>query len=869
MAAAAANGGGGGPPTGLRFVPLLGVHGRGPLSYLLELEGFTFLLDCGWNDAYDPQLLAPVLAALPRIDAVLLSHSDLAHLGALPYLVGRCGLAAPVYATTPVHKMGQMAMYDQYLAQQAQADFDVFNLDDVDAAFARVTPLRYQQNMALSGKGAGIMVTPFAAGHLLGGAVWRVRRNGEDYVYAVDYNHRKERHLNGTVLESAFQRPALLISDAWNALRTAPERPNKEQELLAAIMATLRGDGSVLIPIDTAGRLLELVLLLERYWSEHRLTYPLVLLSAMAYSTLEFAKSQLEWMNEALVRQLGHARDNPFSTRFLKLCGSREELTHLPHGPKLVLASMPSLEAGYSRNLFADWAEDPRNAIIFVMSAAEGTLGERVQQLAGSGGSGGSGGGGVAAGQAKLPQGRQQRGEQQQQAGRAQGLPAGAPLPGVRAQRQQQGQQQVQQPQQQHDGPEPPRVQMVRYRRVPLEGKELEAHLAAQAKAAAEAAAAAAARDMEVEAAAAAAVAAADAQGSSSRPGSPRSGGMLSPRASGAVPRVNSRAIGHLKSSGGVVEVVGADGVPVEELREEAVAAPACLVEGFEVPRGAAAPMFPFEDEWEHVAYDEYGASLDYADYDAPEARGFKAMASEMADEAKAEDAGGMPPDVPTKVESGNITVTVRARVLHFDFDARSDGRSMRTMLAHVAPRQLILVHGTTEATTGLADHLRRELAGLLTEVHTPVAGQAVELPPEPSYRLALSDELVAGIKLHQIGDYKLAWVEGLAGPPVEGSESQLPQLLPSAAAVAGQEGGYGGVFIGDVRLSELKQALAAAGIASEFHAGALYCAGHVVVRRRQPGGGDDDGGGLLVEGALSEDYYRIREVVYGQYHIC
>lgn len=38
------------------------------------------------------------------------------------------------------------------------------------------------------------MVTPFAAGHLLGGAVWRVRRNGEDYVYAVDYNHRRVPH---------------------------------------------------------------------------------------------------------------------------------------------------------------------------------------------------------------------------------------------------------------------------------------------------------------------------------------------------------------------------------------------------------------------------------------------------------------------------------------------------------------------------------------------------------------------------------------------------------------------------------------------------------------------------------------------------
>lgn len=59
----------------------------------------------------------------------------------------------------------------------------------------------------------------------------------------------------------------------------------------------------------------------------------------------------------------------------------------------------------------------------------------------------------------------------------------------------------------------------------------------------------------------------------------------------------------------------------------------------------------------------------------------------------------------------------------------------------------------------------------------------------------------MAGVRLHQIGDYRLAWVEGVVGPPADGSESQLPQLLP-AAAVAGVEGGYGGVFIGDVRLS-------------------------------------------------------------------
>lgn len=44
-----------------------------------------------------------------------------------------------------------------------------------------------------------------------------------------------------------------------------------------------------------------------------------------------------------------------------------------------------------------------------------------------------------------------------------------------------------------------------------------------------------------------------------------------------------------------------------------------------------------------------------------------------------------------------------------------------------------------------------------------------------------------------------------------------------------------------------------------------------VVVKRRQPGSGEDPGGegGLVLEGALSPDYYKIREVVYAQYHIC
>lgn len=51
---------------------------------------------------------------LPQVDVVLLSHPDTNHLGALPYLVRKAGLKAPVYAAAPVAKLGPMFMYDHY-----------------------------------------------------------------------------------------------------------------------------------------------------------------------------------------------------------------------------------------------------------------------------------------------------------------------------------------------------------------------------------------------------------------------------------------------------------------------------------------------------------------------------------------------------------------------------------------------------------------------------------------------------------------------------------------------------------------------------------------------------------------------------------
>ena len=82
---------------------------------------------------------------------MLLSYPDVYHLGTLPYLVGKLGLKCPVYSTIPVFKMGQMFLYDLYQSRHNSEEFDLFTLDDIDAAFDQIIQLKYSQTVQLKG----------------------------------------------------------------------------------------------------------------------------------------------------------------------------------------------------------------------------------------------------------------------------------------------------------------------------------------------------------------------------------------------------------------------------------------------------------------------------------------------------------------------------------------------------------------------------------------------------------------------------------------------------------------------------------------------------------------------------------------------
>jgi len=360
----------------IRMTPLSGGGDESPHCHLLEVDGFNFLLDLGWSESFDMEFINNLKKVVPKIDAVLLSYPDCPHLGALPYAVGKLGLSCPIYATVPVYKMGQMFLYDVYQARHNIEDFSLFTLDEVDASFEKITQLKYNQTVQLKGKGQGLAITPIPAGHMLGGTIWRIVKDGEeDIVYAVDYNHKKERHLNGCDIER-LSRPSLLITDAFNSGYSQQRRRLRDEQLMTNILTTLRASGNVLVCVDTAGRVLELAHMMDQLWGNKDsglLAYSLALLNNVAFNVVEFAKSQIDWMSEKLMNMFREKRSNPFQFRHLKLCHSMAEVNKVP-APKVVLASMPDMECGFARELFLQWCSNPKNSVILTSRSSPGTL---------------------------------------------------------------------------------------------------------------------------------------------------------------------------------------------------------------------------------------------------------------------------------------------------------------------------------------------------------------------------------------------------------------------------------------------------------------------------------------------------------------
>nr|CAB3456570.1 unnamed protein product [Digitaria exilis] len=501
-----------------------------------------------------------------------------------------------------------------------------------------------------------------------------------------------------------------------------------------SLVKVLASGGSVLLPVDTAGRVLELLLILDKYWGDRRLEYPIYFLTNVSTSTVDFVKSFLEWMGDHIAKSFESSRANAFLLKKVTLIINKEELEKLGDSPKVVLASMASSEVGFSHDIFVEMASEARNLVLFTEKGQFGTLARMLQV-----------------------------------------------------------------------DPPPKAVKVTMSKRIPLVGDELKAYEEEQERIKKEEAIKAShVKEEELKAS----------HGSNAKASAP----MVIDASSS---RKSANAGSHFGGNNDI------------------------LIDGFVPPSTSVAPMFPF---FENTAeWDDFGEIINPDDYTMKQEEMDSSLMLGPGDglDGKIDDGSArlLLDSTPSKVISNEMTVQVKCSLVYMDFEGRSDGRSVKSVIAHVAPLKLVLVHGSAEATEHLKMHCAKTLD---SHVYAPQIEETIDV----------TSDLCA----YKLGEHEIAWVDAEVG-----KEDEKLILLPPSSTPPSHKP----VLVGDLKLSDFKQFLENKGWQVEFSGGALRCGEHITVRKI----GDSQKGStgsqqIVIEGPLCEDYYKIREHLYSQFYL-
>lgn len=373
----------------MRYIALGGGSEVGASCNLLQMDGTNVLLDAGirmgGGAAGGPADALPDLALLQEaggVDAVLVSHAHLDHIGALP-LVHRAYPAAPIYATAPTVHLMRVLLADALKIMSIKAEQELecplYDADLVARMFTRVVPVPMGGSVVLP---RGIKVFFFPAGHILGAAMLGLEGAAGRVLYTGDISASNQRTISGMVAPDFA--PHLLVMESTYGNRLHANRQREEKTLAQTVAEVIASGGHALIPAFALGRAQEIILLILAHQQAGLIPKFPIWVDGMVRSICQAYLNFPELLRGPLKRFINNG-GNPFFrdkglARPVTAAPMREKV--LAGAPACIIASSGMLTGGPSQFYASRLVDDPRHAIIFCGYQDEESPGRRLLALA-------------------------------------------------------------------------------------------------------------------------------------------------------------------------------------------------------------------------------------------------------------------------------------------------------------------------------------------------------------------------------------------------------------------------------------------------------------------------------------------------------
>ncbi len=262
----------------LKFINLTRRTEIGANCYYLGSGEQGVVLDCGMHPKEEGEMALPLLSVLAGrpVDALLLSHAHLDHIGSLPVLM-RQQSQARIFMTEPTAAIGEALLHNSVNVMTREREevgviYPLFTHRETDRATNRWQHCPLGQPFTVDGERSPtrpddeLSFEFCEAGHVLGAAGILLRAEGRTVFYTGDVNFDDQTLLKGAVFpESGID---VLIVEATRGDSPLPEgytRGAEEERFAEAIEKAFARGGCVLVPVFALGKTQEVLAMLYKF----------------------------------------------------------------------------------------------------------------------------------------------------------------------------------------------------------------------------------------------------------------------------------------------------------------------------------------------------------------------------------------------------------------------------------------------------------------------------------------------------------------------------------------------------------------------------------------------------------------------------
>ncbi len=329
----------------------------------LQAAGKRILLDCGIRQSasVDPLPDFAAIQAHGGLDAIIISHAHMDHIGTLP-IISKAYPDVKIYMTMMTADLTRVLLYDSLKIMNGREDeIPHYTEQDVLAMLNRIHPVRYQQPLAIF---TDFILTLYPAGHIAGASCVYLTTEEGSLFYSGDFSSFAQRTIEG--LRIPKLRPDVVIVETTYGTRLHANRQVEERRLVNLVAECIKNGQKILIPAFALGRAQEVLLILRAAIQNQEIPAVPVYVDGMVRDINTMYTRNSSFLKNALARRIVNGGE-PFYTREIQPVSPNQNRDDLLKGkdPVIIVSSSGMLTGGPSMQ-YARQLVSSENACIII-----------------------------------------------------------------------------------------------------------------------------------------------------------------------------------------------------------------------------------------------------------------------------------------------------------------------------------------------------------------------------------------------------------------------------------------------------------------------------------------------------------------------